>query len=549
MKQRRRWILPGLLGVLWSACSPTPQVEPLTSPDADGAPAGIRPEHPVDLVLHGGRILDGSGGASFEGEVWVRDGVILAITSGETGPWEAREVVDVRGRIVAPGFIDLHAHGDPLETPDFPNFLAMGVTTVVLGQDGTSPLDRDAAGKFAAWIARGATVNQAWFVGHNSLRVQEGIGLAPPTPVQISSLLDRLTAGLDAGAFGLSLGLEYDPGRQATIEELATLAHRVADHGGIVVSHLRNEDADAVEAALAELLEIGARSGAPVHASHLKVVLGNDPTQAERLLEAMAEARLTGHTVTGDVYPYTASFTGLSILFPDWARPPFDAQDAARQRPEDLAAHLRTRVLSRNGPGAMLFGTGPWAGESLEAVAARQNRPFEEILIDLGPTGAQAAYFVMDEGVMRRILKDPFIAVASDGGPIMRHPRGYGTFARVLRWTQEEPDFLALGEAVRKMTSLPASILGLDNPDRVDRPRGRLLPGWAADLVVFDPAQVRDRADFPDPFQWAEGVDGVWVNGVRVWKDGGPEVSSGLSRPGQVLRARPGRGPSLKEGN
>ena len=199
------------------------------------------------------------------------------------------------------------------------------------------------------------------------------------------------------------------------------------------MSHMRNEDADQIGASLAELIEQGRLSGARVHASHIKIVLGNDPAQARDLLEAMESARRDGVTVTADLYPYTAAFASLSILFPDWARPPNDYQAVVRERRAELAAYLRVRVDNRNGPDATLFGSGPWSGRTLAEVARELGRPFEEVLVDLGPGGGQAAYFVMNEEVMATLLAGPHVAVASDGSPTMSHPRGYGTFPRVIR--------------------------------------------------------------------------------------------------------------------
>jgi hypothetical protein len=253
----------------------------------------------------------------------------------------------------------------------------------------------------------------------------------------------------------------------------------------------------------------------------------------------MARARAGGVQVTGDVYPYTASFTSLAILFPEWARPPHDYRAVVRARRAELAEHLRQRVENRNGPEATLIGTGRWAGRTLADVARELGRPFEQVLIDLGPGGASAAYFVMDEAVMRRFLQDPLVAVSSDGSPTMLHPRGHGAFARVIRRYVVDEPLLSIEEAVRKMTGLTASIVGLDDPDRVD-PRGRIRAGWVADLVVFDPARVRDRAEYHDPHQLADGIRAVWIGGRTAWRDGHPV---GLDGRGTTLRRRSGTGP------
>jgi N-acyl-D-amino-acid deacylase len=346
---------------------------------------------------------------------------------------------------------------------------------------------------------------------------------------------ELVSLGLDVGAFGLSTGLEYDPGSRAGIEELAAIAGPVAAAGGVVTSHLRSEDADRVEAALEELIEQGRRSGARVHVAHIKVVLGRDTALADRLLEAITTARATGVEVSADIYPYTASFTGLSILFPDWARPPADYATVVRQRRQELAGYLRDRVGSRNGPGATLFGTGPFAGRTLAEVATDRGAPFEEVLIDLGPGGGSAAYFVMDDAVMRRLLLDPRVVISSDGSPSMLHPRGHGSFAAVVRRFVVEERALSLEEAVHRMSGATAAIYRLDDPSVSDPPRGRIREGWAADLVAFSPDDVRDTADFEHPHRLATGFRAVWVNGRRAWSADGPVPDAGA---GTALRAR-----------
>ena len=215
--------------------------------------------------------------------------------------------------------------------------------------------------------------------------------------------------------------------------------------------------------------------------------------------------------------------------------PPNDFDDVVANRRDDLAEYLRNRVNMRNGPEATLFGTEPWAGMTLADVAEQLNKPFEDVLIDdIGPRGAGAAYFVMNEDVMRRFLIDPYVMVSSDGSPTMRHPRGYGSFAKIIRQYVNEEELLSLEEAVYKMSGLPAKTLGLSNPEKVEVPRGLIREGFAADLLIFDPAQVRDTATFEEPHTYAEGFDWVFVNGVAVIEDG--ERNAKL--PAGVIRRR-----------
>jgi N-acyl-D-amino-acid deacylase len=486
---------------------------------------------PTDLVITGATVHDGSGGAAFTADVVIGGGRILFI--GDAAPVLAGaslspdKVIDARGRVLAPGFIDLHSHGDPVETPAFENFLAMGVTTITLGQDGSSPDVDDLAAWLTAVDARGTGVNVAVFVGHGTLRRQSGIGLEPnPDPAALAIMLDALERDLHV-TFGLSTGLEYNPGMQAGPVELDALARVVGARGRLIMSHLRSEDDDALEASLAELIRQGAH--ARVHVSHLKSVYGQGEARAEAVLEVLARARRDGVRISADVYPYTASYTGIGLLFPSWAKTREQFEEARRTRYDELAAYLRARVLGRNGPEATLLGTEPYTGLTLADLAERLGKPFEQVLIDdIGPDGASAAYFIMDDALQTRLLIDPQVAISSDGHPTGFHPRGHGTFARIIETYVMEREALTLTEAVRKMTSLPADILGLTD-------RGRIQVGLAADLVLFDPGQVRATATYAEPLSLAQGFDLVVVNGRVARRDG---VLDG-EFSGQVLRPAP----------
>ncbi|MEX2467835.1 MAG: amidohydrolase family protein [Gemmatimonadota bacterium] len=552
MSCRATSLLPLLLILAGTACDGPPSASRAGA--SDGATTSRAPgPGPYDWLIRGGTVLDGTGSVARRADVLLVDGRVAWLGTVNPSDVDVRDIVEADGLVVAPGFIDVHAHGDPLDSPAFENFLAMGVTTIVLGQDGSSPPAGELADHLEAVDRSAPAVNVAYLVGHNTVRMESGVGYGTTDAAGRDRMATLVGTAMDAGAFGLSTGLEYDPGIRADMEELAAIAGPVAARNGVVMSHMRNEDADAVHTSLEELLEQGRRSGARVHASHMKVVLGNDPAQAHAMLSAMASARAEGIAATGDVYPYTASFTGVSILFPEWARPPHDYASVAHSRRDELLAHLRDRVESRNGPEATLFGAGPHAGSTLAEVAHAQDRPFEEVLLDLGPGGARAAYFVMNEEVMSTFLADPFVAVASDGSPSMAHPRGYGTFPLVLeRWVREER-LLSFEEAVRKMTGLPAAILGLDRaPDdatlddatrldslqvdaRDDLMRGRLEVGWAADLVLFSLEVVGAPADFEIPHRLARGMRHVFVAGEPVWERGEPVPGPGR---GKALRRR-----------
>lgn len=477
-----------------------------------------------DLLITNGRVIDGTGAPPRRADVVVvgdRIHSVRELSGVERERIAAARTIDAQGLVVTPGFVDVHAHGDPLRTPAFRNFLAMGVTTICLGLDGSSP----GRGDLGAWLRdverRRPGVNVAAFVGHASVRRAAGVDANPePTPAAIARMAELVDGALDAGAFGLSTGLEYVPGRRAGMDELVAIAQPVGARDALVASHVRNEDADAIEDSVRELLAQCARSGAHPHLSHAKIVYAHDPASADAVLELLASAG-----ATADVYPYVASYTGLSILFPDWALPPNDYATARDTRRPELQAHLRARIEARNGPTAMLFGSGPHAGETLAEAARASNVPFEDLLLDLGPGGASAAYFVMDDAVMRRFLVAPDVMIASDGSPTMRHPRGHGTFAKVIREHVIARSDLTLAEAIRKMTSLPADTVGIEG-------RGRIAPGAFADLLVFDPAEVRDRATFTDPFRRADGFRHVIVNGKAAVTDGEPAEE----RHGRALR-------------
>jgi N-acyl-D-aspartate/D-glutamate deacylase len=530
MRHRLAW-LPLLL--LLSACSSDSDRDATLDSSAGPAPSGE-----YDWWIAGGTVIDGTGAPGRPADVLVREGRIAYVGPLDDAAMdaiEARHRFDATGLVVTPGFIDAHAHGDPIEDPAFDNFLAMGVTTIVLGQDGGSPPAEDMADRLNEVDAAHPGVNVAYLVGHATVRREAGVEYDQPDREGLVRMAGLVTAGLHEGAFGLSTGLEYNPGSKAGMPELVAIAEPVAAVDGVVASHLRSENAGEVEGALDELLTEGRRSGARVHVSHIKIVLEDDTAAATALLAQMAEARDAGVEVTADIYPYTASYTGLSILFPDWALPPADYDSVVTRRRDELAAHLRRRVESRNGPEATLFGTGDLAGRTLAEVAAERDRPYEDVLIELGPSGASAAYFVMDETVMKRLLADPHVAISSDGSPTMLHPRGYGAFARVIRRYVAEDSLLSIEEAVRKMSGLTASIFRLDDPAVVEVPRGRVRAGWAADLLAFDPAEVEDRATFEEPHRLAARMRGVWVGGEAALLDGEPVAGTGR---GKALRRR-----------
>ena len=480
----------------------------------------------IDLLIENGQVLDGLGGDAVEADVVIVGDEIVFVGDAAFTDADGQRIVrrvDAAGRVVAPGFIDLHSHGDPLETPGMENFLAMGVTTITLGQDGSSP---DVA-PLSEWLTEvadeGIGTNLAMFVGHGTLRNQSGIGMAAePEPEDMARMLAMLGEALDY-TFGLSTGLEYNPGLNATTGELRALAGVVGAKGRMIMSHMRNEDDDQLEASIAELLEQG--EDARVHISHLKSVYGSGTDRAEQILSILDEARKGGVDITAEIYPYSASYTGIGIVFPVWAKTQEQFEVAKAERREELAEYLRNRVNLRNGPEATLLGTDPWTGKTLADLAHELETPFEDVLIDvIGPQGASGAYFVMNDELQARLLMDPNVGVCSDGSPTGFHPRGHGTFAKIIETYVNDRGTLSLQEAVRKMTSFAADVLGIED-------RGVLQAQMKADLIVFDPDNVRATATYPDPLQLADGFDVVVVNG-KVARENG-RLDAGLH--GKVL--------------
>lgn len=478
---------------------------------ACGSPAPeFLAEYPsIDLLIENGQVVDGSGSAPRAADVVVVDDRIVFV--GEAQFSEAalgervKRRIDADGRVVAPGFIDLHSHGDPLETPEMENFLAMGVTTITLGQDGSSPDTPD----LAAWLGeveqKGIGTNLAMFVGHGTLRTLSGIGRSEvPEPEGMERMLAMLDETLGY-TFGMSQGLEYNPGLNAGREELEALAKVVGANDRMIMSHMRNEDDDQLEKSLAELLDQG--RFARVHVAHLKSVFGKGTERAEEILGILAAARDQGVEITAEIYPYTASYTGISIVFPVWAKTAEQFAVAKEERREELATYLRDRVNRRNGPESTLLGTDPYTGKTLAELSFEMEMPFEDVLIDvIGPQGGSGAYFVMNDELQSRLLSDPLVGVCSDGSPTGFHPRGHGTFARIIEHYVMDKGTLTLPEAVQKMTSFAADVLGIGD-------RGLLQAGMKADIIVFDPAKVREHATYPQPFRKADGFDIVIVNG------------------------------------
>ena len=477
------------------------------------------------LLIQNGQIIDGLGNEAYLADLLIQDDTIAFIGQVDTTLIEVEEIIDAAGKVVTPGFIDMHSHGNPLKTPDFKNFLAMGATTISLGKDGSSPNYEDLTEWMQLVEDTVPGVNIAMFVGHGTLRMQSGIKYNPrPSDEQLETMGRLLENNLDAGCFGMTTGLEYIPGFYAPTYELEHLAKIVGRENKLITSHVRNEDDSEVASSIRELLNQG--QFCRVNVSHMKVVYGQGESRAEEILTILDQARQDGVPVTADVYPYTASYTGIGILFPEWAKPPNNYQRVVATRRAELENFLRDKVNQRNGPEATLLGTAPYAGKTLAQLSEERNKPFEDILIDdIQPGGASGAYFVMNGSLQSRFIADSLVMISSDGSPTSRHPRGHGTFARIIEKFVVQDSILSLPEAVRKMTSFPAQTMGITD-------RGTLTVGKKADILVFNPERVRETATYENPFQLAEGMDYVIVNGEISLENGGFSEK----RHGQMLR-------------
>lgn len=499
-----------------------------------------------DLVITGGTILDGTGAPGFRGDVAVRGGRIAVVSRASLAGARTTRVIRADGLVVAPGFIDLHTHLEPLpRLPDAENYVRQGVTLAVGGPDGGGP------SPFGAYLARLDSLplglNVAYMTGHNTIRrAVMGMAGRAPTAEELERMKRLVAEAMHEGAFGLSTGLFYLPGTFATTDEVVALSQVAKDSGGFYTSHLRKEGLGLFEG-VAEAIEIGRRTGIPIVLTHHKAVGPRMWGQSATTLAMIDSARRAGVDVRADQYPYTATSTGLGALVPQWAGEGGDS--AFRRRVETPA--LRDSIIrgiifnleNDRGGGDLRrvqFASVSWQrnleGRTLhdwvvERGMATNTRNAAELVVEgMLKGGASMVYHVLDEGDVERIMKHPMTAIASDGGPQrlgqgVPHPRSYGTFPRVLGHYVRERKVLTLEEAVRKMTSLPAERLGLAD-------RGRIAVGAMADITVFDPATVKDQATFQQPHQYPAGIPWVIVNGVPVVENG----AFTSRRPGQVLR-------------
>lgn len=519
-----------------------------------------------DLILAGGVVCDGGGGEPRAADVVVSAGRIADVVGSRE--WDAAAPVrDVAGLVVAPGFIDIHSHSDitMLRDPRNEPKVSQGITLELLGQDGFGYAPVPDAEVMAtlrdllrAWngdppevgwewrsvadylerFERTVATNAAYLVPHGTLRLAAvGMDDRPAAPDELRRMEDMLDRGMEDGAFGLSAGLSYVPGVYGTTDELVALCRVVARHGGFFSPHHRSYGEGAMEA-YQECIEVADRSGVDLHLTHAVLTDGSVRGRAAEVLEMVEMARSRGLSVTLDVYPYTAGSTFLHVYLPRWAGRGGPEEVVARLADPDSIARLRDEMSGRDWDQIVLASAAsdeyrPRLGQTIEEIAAVTGRPPLDAYVGIlirERLGATCLRHSMSEDDLRTFLCYPHTMACSDGILMgeQPHPRGRGAFPRFLARYVREQGVLSLAECVHKMTGLPAARLGLAR-------RGRLLPGYAADIVCFDAGAIADRATFEEPRRNATGVRHLLVNGGFVVEDGRHTGAT----PGRAVRRDP----------
>jgi N-acyl-D-aspartate/D-glutamate deacylase len=526
-----------------------------------------------DLVIRRGRIMDGTGNPWFHGDVAVKGDRVAAV--GQVTGAGKREI-DAKGLVVAPGFIDIHSHSDwlLLEDGGAPSKVRQGVTTEVLGEGGSAgpskgklvarpvsvqnkPASIHTLGEYFDAVERsGIAVNVASYVGEGNIwQCVMGQSFDRPGPAELQKMKELVADAMKDGAFGLSTALMMPPGSLATTDDLVELCKVVRDYGGIYSTHMRDEGLGVFDS-VKQAIEIGERSGVPVDIIHLKIADEKYWGRMKEVLLLIEAARRRGVNVQANVYPYTRGNNDLASIIPPWAHEGGRTELLARLKDPAQRAKLKQDVRSGL-PGwynhytavggdwsrMLISANNPYKGQTMDRVIARKSEgktptpdPLD-VLFDLlieQDGSVSTVYAHHTEEDMNLALIQPWCSIGSDGsayateGLLRRgypHPRNFGTFPRVLGVYARERGLLRFEDAIRKMTSLNAAKLGL-------RDRGLLRAGTFADITIFDPDRVTDRSTYEDPFQYAEGIEHVIVNGQLVLDQGKPTGA----RPGRALR-------------
>ncbi len=528
-----------------------------------------------DLVIRNGLIIDGTGNPWFKNDIAIKDGKIVKIGKiSDRGEIE----IDARGMVVSPGFIDLHNHSDLtiLAYPNAESFIMQGVTTAVVGNCGLSmapvnPENVDLLKKYLSpflvrgfdygwdWRSlgefyskvekRGTAINLVPLVGHGTIRIAvKGFDPSEPTKEELEEMKRLLRESLEEGAFGMSTGLIYPPGSYAKTEEIIELAKVVKEYGGIYATHIRNEGRYLIEA-VEEAIRIGEEAGVSVEISHHKASGKPNWGKVNATLRLMERARKRGVEVNCDVYPYTAGSTTITALLPTWVLEGGVDKMLERLKDREVRKKIKEEIEEDKMKGENFLKAAGWSGILISQCPLKEyeGKTLEEILKEKGMLHdpyegffdwlleikgeATMVIFLMDEEDVKTVISSPLSSIVSDawatspaagGKP---HPRAYGTFPRVLGKYVREEKLLSLEEAIRKMTSLPAGKVRLQD-------RGLIRKGFWADLVIFDPNKIIDKATYQNPHQYPEGIKYVIVNGKIVVKEG--KLTG--ERPGKVLR-------------
>jgi N-acyl-D-amino-acid deacylase len=537
----------------------------------------------IDILIHGAKVVDGTGNPWFYGDVAIQGGLVVEVAPpGQIPEERAREVIDATGMVVCPGFIDIlsHSHTPLMHDPRDLSKITQGVTTEIMGEGWTpAPVGghikdtfQDLSHKYRAliseWIEpakgwtrfhnwldalveRGVSPNIGSFLGGGTLReYAKGQQMGAPTPEELETMRRVMAEAMEDGALGVSYALIYPPDTYTSTDELVEVAKVASRYGGIYVTHMRSEGDQLLEA-IDEAVEIGRRASLPVEIYHLKATGKHNWHKMSAALARIQAARDAGVDVTADMYPYTGSGTGLDSVLPPWLSE--GGKFYERLADPSVQERVRAEVLAPSGDWeALAHGLGPegvmpvgfeqpenlqYAGKRLSEISVMRGQDWLDSVITLLLSERQrifTIYFGIDAANLALTLQQPWLKISTDAGGVdpawakdlgPTHPRGYGTYPRVLAKYVREEKLLTLEDAIRKMSGAVAARLGLYD-------RGLLRPGYYADVVIFDPETVGDRATFEDPHQFSAGIRDVWVNGVRVIKAG---QHTGAT-PGRVVR-------------
>lgn len=537
-----------------------------------------------DVLIRGGKIVDGTGSPWFYGDVTLQgDRVAQVAPARRIAPDRAREVVDAAGMVVCPGFIDIQSHSHMPLMMDGRSLskITQGVTTEIMGEGWTpspfggkidDPMEHSLfAHRVPEWreraltwthfrdwleamIAHGVSPNIGSFLGGGTLRrYAKGMEMGQPSDDELATMRRVMREAMEDGAFGISYALIYPPDAYASRDEIVQVCKVVSTYGGVYITHIRSEEHQLVEA-IEEALEIGRQADLPVEIYHLKASGERNWHKMPEAIALIDRARAEGLDVTADMYPYTASGTGLTSILPPWAAA--GGGYYANLRDPEMRARIRAEVLNPSGDWEALAGdpsivmpigfqkpeNQAYVGKRLPEIAAMRGQDWVDATIDLLLSEEQrisTIFFTMHGDNLKLQLQQPWIKISTDAGgfdPVWAkalgpyHPRAYGTYPRVLGKYVRKEGVITLEDAIQKMSGSVAARLGL-------RERGRLCQSCYADVVIFDPETIADRATFEEPHQLSVGVRDVWVNGVRVLEDG---QHSG-AKPGRIVDG-PGRG-------